>query len=630
MGLLIQILGGTLLFFIPGLFLLIVFRLEKHFGWLQTLCLGTGLSLAVVPLVLYVTTWTDLVTGPLFVKILLSLMTIFVGWQVYREWFILPSMSSAYTFENVAMMVALGVVALATLIARLWSAQDLSYPLWTDSYHHTLIAQLIVEQGQIPANYRPYAPIDHFTYHFGYHVVAAWYHWLTDVPIPRSVVITGQIINALSVPSIYLLTRYLFRSQTAGLAAALVVGLLSNMPAQYINWGRYTQLTGLTLLPVAMVLAMAALEKAFSLRILMVAALAAASLFFVHYRIFLFYLIWMVLYGLYLLWRDRRQTRGMLQLVLSGIMLVGLFGLMVLPWLFQLFAGFGSTMVQEVIDGYRPEQHGAYFATELPLLFEFGMHRWLLALAAGGAIWALYLRHIKALLVLIWIIGMVAMANLYRINITPLFPTNVVLISLYVPGSVLVGYTLWQAWEFGTEKLTRHKLIQRVAVAIATFLLMVLSIQGVIAANRLVAPQNGFITESDVQAVEWVRNNTPADVLFYIETSFWTPVVAHGVDAGYWLPLLADRQTIMPPQIYASDGEPEYIQFVNGRLSDLGAAAPGRALWQTLKHYQVTHIYLGGRVDAAVYERFAAYPDYFSLLYNTNHVWIFGVVPNEP
>ena len=107
---------------------------------------------------------------------------------------------------------------------------------------------------------------------------------------------------------------------------------------------------------------------------------------------------------------------------------------------------------------------------------------------------------------------------------------------------------------------------------------------------------------------------------------FWTPEVAHGLDAGYYLPLLADRQTIMPPQHYASDGTPEYMAFVNQRLTDLEAVRDDPVvLWEAMRRYQITHIFIGARptyLDAA---QFLAHPDLFELLYDQNNVYVFAV-----
>jgi hypothetical protein len=131
-------------------------------------------------------------------------------------------------------------------------------------------------------------------------------------------------------------------------------------------------------------------------------------------------------------------------------------------------------------------------------------------------------------------------------------------------------------------------------------------------------------------AMPRIEQEDPADPLFYIATTFWTPYVAHGLDGGYFLPLLAARQTVMPPQHYASDGTLEYRAFINQRLHELHAAqnaAPeaADALWHVLRAYGITHVYIGVRATDLDPAWFAARPDLFTPLYDQDGVAIFAV-----
>jgi hypothetical protein len=144
--------------------------------------------------------------------------------------------------------------------------EGVNYPPGGDGYHHTLISQIIHDTGLIPQSYRPYAPLDRFTYHFGFHsLVAAWV-WLTQLPVPRSTVLVSQIINALTVPTLYIFTKTLTGRKEAGLFAAMVAGLVTVMPAYYVNWSRNTQLTANVMLPVVLVALTQVLEAQAAVR----------------------------------------------------------------------------------------------------------------------------------------------------------------------------------------------------------------------------------------------------------------------------------------------------------------------------------------------------------------------------
>ena len=55
------------------------------------------------------------------------------------------------------------------------------------------------------------------------------------------------------VPLVFVLALALSGRPWAGVWAALIVGFASNLPAYFVNWGRYTQLTGQVVMLVALV-----------------------------------------------------------------------------------------------------------------------------------------------------------------------------------------------------------------------------------------------------------------------------------------------------------------------------------------------------------------------------------------
>lgn len=613
-----QLLWGSFLLIVPGLSFLLIINAHQRLGRLSTLILSPGLSIALIPLSLYLTTLLHIPQGELFVQVTAfsTLIVALILFWLQREYWLRP-----IDRESLFIAAALLSTFFVTLTARIWSTRDLAFPLWTDSYHHTMIAQLIVESGRIPDGYRPYAPIDAFTYHFGFHSLTAWYHWMTDVPVPRATVTMGQILNALAVPMLYCLGSYFFNNRWIGLGAALLVGMFSHMPAQYVNWGRYTQLGGLTLLPVAMILSMLSITSKRNLLLLVTASTVALALFFTHYRIFLFYVIWMGIYWIYQIWHAQHQR----PLLMRAGVLGGTFLVTGLPWFSHLSTGFGGNMAREVISGYTPDRHGTYFSSEISLLLEFGLNGWLVSLVGAAVILGVIRRNTEVMLVIGWIGALFATANLHYVGITPLYPTNVVLISLYLPGILLASYASVQIGKWVHQRfLMKHEQIQTHVAVVCLLSLLALSVQGIHATNQIVSPQNGFVTQADIIAMEWLKESVEEDALFYVDTLFWTPLVAHGIDAGYWLPLLTGYQTIMPPQIYASDGEENYIHFINQRLVDLQMAQTPQKFWETLLTHQITHIYQGSQNhnDAG---RFSNHPEYFSVLYHHEGVWIFEV-----
>ena len=89
-----------------------------------------------------------------------------------------PTRNSALRIPHSALASAaewlpLTILTAITLVARLYAVRDLRIPLFGDSLHHTVIVQMLINQGGVPTTYRPFAPVDSFTYHFGFHALAA-------------------------------------------------------------------------------------------------------------------------------------------------------------------------------------------------------------------------------------------------------------------------------------------------------------------------------------------------------------------------------------------------------------------------------------------------------------------------
>ncbi len=633
--------GAAALFFLPGYALLALAREQLDLDRIEAACVALGLSLAAVPLALYVSSLLGIQQGQTLVVGLLVLCAIVTVWDWRR------SETIAYSSdpEKLVIYSALAVVALFTLVGRLWSVQDIHFPMWTDSYGHTVIAQLIVETGRIPSTYEPYAPIHEFTYHFGFHSLAAWFHWVTGLSVPQSMVSSGQILNALVVPTTYIFVQRLFNNRHAGLAAAVIAGFLSHMPSQFVNWGRYTQLDGQILLPVVMALHITILRPKMSAphrlnhhlnqrwRSLLLITLAFVGLFFAHYRIFIFgALLAAILFVFTFVWPQTPQTvenstHSRRRLVVDHLLIAAIGLLVLAPWIWRLAGGFGGNYARTVVGGYQEEVHGTYFGFALRDLTDYGAHGYLWAVAGLSALWGLWQRNRIVMILLLWIAVVFAAANLHLINLTPLYSNLIVILVLYLPVAALGGYLLA---EVVSVLLHRIKVSRRQIPLLITGLLIVLAGIGVGAVRRdldIVAPDNAFVRAGDLAAMQWVQQEVPVDSLFYIATGFWTPTVAHGLDAGYYLPLLAGRQTIMPLQNYASDGTMEYRIFVNQRLRDLAAAPDSHALWQQMNAYGITHLYIGVRDTELNPQTFLDNPNDFELLYDQGDVWVFAVRP---
>ncbi|MGW8145010.1 MAG: hypothetical protein ACWGN2_11485, partial [Anaerolineales bacterium] len=132
------------------------------------------------------------------------------------------------------------VIITMIIFTRFWPIRNLDAPMWGDSYQHTMITQLLVDNGGLFSSWEPYANLESFTYHFGFHSFAAAFHWLTRLDVIQATLWAGQILNIFAIIVLYPLALSIGKSRWAGIIAVLIAGLISPMPMFYTNWGRYT------------------------------------------------------------------------------------------------------------------------------------------------------------------------------------------------------------------------------------------------------------------------------------------------------------------------------------------------------------------------------------------------------
>lgn len=615
-------LSALAVFLFPGYALLAAFRHFRQRDLVEVLCAAAGVSIAVVPLLLGAFTILGWPVTPAVAAAVMALLGIVTVADILRR---SKGWRPRWSAETSPYHIGLALVFAMTLIARIWMVRGIEFPLWTDSYHHTLIADLIASQGAVPASYGPYAPVTEFTYHFSFHALAAWFHWLSGASVPRAVVVVGQVINALVVPTTYLFGWRLMKSRRAALVAALIVGLLSTMPTRFVNWGRYPQLAGQVLLPVLVVLTIDAFEsRKVSLSKSFLVAAVAAGLFLVHNRMTLFYMAFAgLLFVLYAV-RERRRRDQVGRLFLSGVLMLVLALLIDAPWLMRFFSGFGASVAQQTVAGYRPETAGTYFTFTTDQLFHAGMHPVWLVLGGLSAAWGLVRRKAGVWLLVGWVLILLAAANLHLVGVPPFFSTLIVAIYLYLPVAVLVGHGADQLAGaiMRSESLPAGR-ARKVAAAGLAVLFVAAGLYGMVYTARVIEPDNGFVRPADLKAMAWIRGNTAEDARFYVANQFWTPMVAHGLDAGYWIPYLAGRQTMMPPEVYSNDGSAAYIASTNKLLRDLAGASTTQQVWQTMRENQLTHVYIGNRPTYLKSDFFDADGTHFRPVYTADGVWIY-------
>jgi hypothetical protein len=214
---------------------------------------------------------------------------------------------------------------------------------------------------------------------------------------------------------------------------------------------------------------------------------------------------------------------------------------------------------------------------------------------------------------------------------TGLITNFALFIAAYIPAALSIAY-LTSAL---AERSSRRKWFQAFAIAVT----VALGAWGAVQRLADIDPAaHALVTRPDLHAAEWIRDHTTTDSRFLINAlpAFGGTSVV-GTDAGWWLPLLAGRQTTVPPLAYSTElrldsdirAEIEALtqQIGEGRWDDAD-------MLDLLTQQGITHVYIGqrdGRVgnpsEYAIAPAQLLTSAHYSLLYHHDRVWIFVVVP---
>ncbi len=148
---------------------------------------------------------------------------------------IIPSKLRSY-LKNWRYNVVLFSVFISLFLIRFYAIRSLPLPMWGDSVHHTLIVQLLLDNGGLFDSWQPYAEMESLTYHFGFHAIVAVFAMLSGLDAARATLIMGQFLNVFAVLSLAPLAWKISNgNRWATIVSWLFAGFISFMPMYYTN-----------------------------------------------------------------------------------------------------------------------------------------------------------------------------------------------------------------------------------------------------------------------------------------------------------------------------------------------------------------------------------------------------------
>ena len=625
----------ALVLWLPGRLLLRVMRPGDELDWGARVAVSLGLSLAVIPVVMTWTTllglgWTRTALWAAAGVLLILLLAPAVQQRKVRQalGFVHPLLQRPSLPRSVEWtQIALAAVFLVALMVRMAMVRDLAAPPWVDPVHHGLLVRLIMEAGGFPSSYAPYILIETANYHSGFHSALAAFTWLSGLEIPDSMLLYGQVLNALMVFPVYLFTTLLVNDRRAGVIAALIAGLITPMPAYYTSWGRYTQLGALAILPAAAALLAALREPgAGRWKRLLLAGLVCGGLFLVHYRVIAFLALLLVAWFIVQVTADlvrRRPLRPLLEhagwILLAAVAAVAF----TLPWWPDTVR---TLLIPKLAWG---EASSPAFGDFSWNYLTSALGDYALALAGLGLIWSLVQGRRFGVMLVIWVGLLFVLANPSALGLPGGgFVNNTsVEITLFMPLAALGGYflsALLGIW----EKLTGDRL-RPLYLTAATAAGAAAAVLGAQTLLPILNPVTLLVRQADRPALRWVAENIPAGEPVLINSFSWGYGLYAGLDGGAWIPAAAGRPTLPAPVLYGL-GERDYILSTTGaarRAVESGADPDG--LYQLMQEEGVRYVFAGAKGGSLSPRRLAESP-LFNTLYARDGVWVFETAAPTP
>jgi len=538
--------------------------------------------------------------------------------------------------------IAIVGVTLLSLLVRIAMVRDLSAPPWVDAVHHGTLTHLIQLQGAYPESFAPYLALETGSYHLGFHAVLAFTLWLAGLEIPFGMLIIGQVLNALAVIAVYLLTSTLTKNRWAGVIAALIAGLITPMPAYYTSWGRYTQLAGLLILPAALAIFVKLLERLQvdggnvhsggwqdalrclwreNWKVLILLSFLLAGIFITHMRVAAFTISLAGIYYCYWLLVSFPRGVTMQQAIteIFGLLIIAFISLvLLLPWLpatvsnlllpkLNAWSGLTTTPFSDFSWNYLTTALG----------------RLSLILAGLGFVWGLLRRRAFPLVLAVWAASLFALANLNAFGLPggSFINNTSVTITLFMPITLLGGYFTADLLGVITKHLPGPW--RYLPVSLAVIALAAAASLGFRSLVPLLNPVTFLYRAGDRPALEWVDANLPAGAEILINPFPWGYGLYAGNDGAFWLSVLTENPSMPPPVLYGISNDQDEVARIN-QLSQavLTNGSNPETIANLMKENDIPYMLIGvrgGVLPPAVYMD----SDLFKLLYQAEGAFVF-------
>lgn len=149
--------------------------------------------------------------------------------------------------------------------------------------------------------------------------------------------------------------------------------------------------------------------------------------------------------------------------------------------------------------------------------------------------------------------------------------------------------------------------------------------------RNIINPNTVLIESEDLEAIEWLANNTEPTAKIGVNAKRWLRNSYRGTDGGYWISVLTKRWSILPPALYPLAYASNEAQEINTRLTNwttISADGP-ELLHQISRDNGITHLYIGAKGGHLDVYRLQTMPN-SQLIYQNRGIYIFELSETVP
>jgi len=609
------ILIGLSVFFLIGAALLAWIR-PRGTDPLEFLALACGLSVSLTALFgvfLFQTGRTFEPPIAIFLY-LLCLLVIAMGvtFHLFRDLVFKPVERKPGKFPLLSILLAIfGIAFLAGLVLlRFRQAEGLSVGPWVDSISHTFWIQKMVAAGGVPRYLLPELP-GAFAPYITFDITAAAFTALAEIPAATGVLWMSLLVSALIPLSLYRLGKVLWGDWKPAALAGLLSGFVFTYPAFLLAWGRSTTLTLCVLFPLlaAEIIRLRQVPyrgleywKSFAFILILSTGVFLSDPF--GFPLTILFLAAFFIAGLI----PSTTPEDSPALDSHPLAAIALAYVIVLPYLRWVRENTFVPPESSFTEGLQP-------LANLTFLIASPRDAVLVAIAVFGLVMLIIERRSRELVILTLLMILFSLPALSNSFI----PAANLQLLLCLPAALLAGYFLADS-----AGMIAHWSYPVVAYGILVLETAGFLLWGLLAGPNLFPPAVILADKADLQALNWIRENTPTDSRFFNQPALWQTGIYRGVDGGYWILNETGRGQLIPPAIYPSGGETYRARINNWARAALTFDACSEDFWVLMEEARLEYIYLKDGVGRLAAEDFA-YCEGLLKVFDTDGISLFQV-----